>query len=128
MQPIEKLTVGQRSVIIAEALVLIALALGLVFLFKTTGATLFLFATIAPLLEIVAVLIVAISLWTKYRQRVSWFDGERYQPGAANPAPGRSNDLDAVQCRYGVLVGHIDKTMPGSANCDGETNGTRDAA
>ncbi len=65
--------------IVAQILVLIALTLGFPFLLHTTGGTLFLFSSLAPLLVFVSI---AIVLWVAidtFRKRHSLFSLESYE-------------------------------------------------
>jgi hypothetical protein len=111
MRSIEKSEVGRYSVIAAQALVLIAFALGLMFLHNTTGASLFLFATIAPLLEMVAISILAISLWTTYREHAGWLRADGRLPGgAAIPGNERGYRPDKVGRQYRALVRPVAET------------------
>ena len=59
MKNIEVGSVGtKRLVVLAQLSTLAALAMGLQFLFNTTGGTLFLFASVAPVLVMVSIVIV----------------------------------------------------------------------
>ena len=71
-----------RLLILVQLLTLAATAICLVFLYRTTGGTLFLFATLVPLLvSISIVILVAVLLW-EYRQRHRMFQVEHYEPGS----------------------------------------------
>src|SRR5579863_8117790 len=73
---------GSRAVlIVAQVLALITMVFGLQFLMDTTGGTLFLFATIGPLLLTVAILcIVGVGI-VAFRRRHSLFATETFTPG-----------------------------------------------
>ena len=61
MKNIEVGSVGtKRLVVLAQLSTLAALAMGLQFLFNTTGGTLFLFASVAPVLVMVSIVIVLV--------------------------------------------------------------------
>jgi CRP-like cAMP-binding protein len=65
----------------ALGLTLTALLLGVQFMLETTGGTLFLFATVAPGLVVVATVILGAVLYRDFRRRHRLFDIERYQAG-----------------------------------------------
>ena len=73
--------VANRLLIAAQLLALAALGLGLNFLIDTTGGTLFLFASIAPLLVILAIILM---IWVgvhRYNLSHHLFEVETYSPG-----------------------------------------------
>jgi len=73
--------VMDRLLIAAQLLALVALVLGLNFLLQTSGGTLFLFASVAPLLVILAIaLIVGVGVY-KYKLSHHLFEVETYAPG-----------------------------------------------
>jgi CRP-like cAMP-binding protein len=73
---------GTRKLLIAaQLLTLAAFALALQFLNRTTGGTLFLFSTIAPLLVMIGVAALIIVIVSEFRRRHSLFDFETYEPG-----------------------------------------------
>ena len=79
--------------IVAQFLVLLALAMGLQFIVNTTGGTLFLFASVAPLLVTIAIAIVAgVSIY-RFRKRHSLFSIETYEPGQIIFREGESGDV-----------------------------------
>jgi cyclic nucleotide-binding protein len=71
----------KRLLILAQILSLIAYAMGLQFLKHTTGGTLFVFATIAPVLVGIVVLSLIGVMIYEFRRRHSLFDFETYAPG-----------------------------------------------
>ncbi len=72
----------RRLLILVQLLTLAATAICLVFLYRTTGGTLFLFSTLVPLLvSISIVILIAVLLW-EYRQRHRMFQVEHYEPGS----------------------------------------------
>ena len=94
---------AQLSLIAAQLLTLIALALGLQFLFKTTGGTLFLFASVAPLLVTVSIVILLAVLIHSFRKRHSLFDVETCQPGQIIFRQGEAGD-----CAYFIQSGEVE--------------------
>lgn len=72
---------SQKLLILAQVLALLTLIFGLQFLIDTTGGTLFLFATIGPLLLGVAIIIVVAVGVYKFRRRHSLFASETFEPG-----------------------------------------------
>jgi mono/diheme cytochrome c family protein len=60
---------GRKSVITAQVLALGAAFPGLLFLRDGTAGTLFLFSTLTPLLEVIAVVILAVCLWRRHHPR-----------------------------------------------------------
>jgi hypothetical protein len=95
--------VMQAMVVVAQILALVALVFGLEFLWNTTGGTLFLFATFAPLLVGAAVLIVAVILFYMYRRRHSLFEFETFEPGQIIFHQG-----DEGQCAYFIRSGEVE--------------------
>jgi mono/diheme cytochrome c family protein len=71
-------------VIVAQALVLTASIPGLLFLRDGTAGALFLFSTLTPLLEVIAVVTLAVSLWKHYHAQ-----GIRASEAGAHPARER---------------------------------------
>jgi cyclic nucleotide-binding protein len=67
--------------VLAQLLVLVALGLGLQFVFWTTGGTLFLFSSAAPLLILVAVAIVGWLALAGFRRRHSVFQYQTFPAG-----------------------------------------------
>lgn len=70
-----------KLLIAAQVLALAALALGLNFLIRTTGGTLFLFASVAPLLMLAGIAILVTVGISEYSQRHRIFDVKTYAPG-----------------------------------------------
>ena len=82
--PIQGAVVGatlKKILIWGQLITLLAYALGLQFLFNTTGGTLFLFATIAPVLIGIAILGLVYVIIYERRLRHSLFLFETYTPG-----------------------------------------------
>ena len=72
----------RRLLILVQLLTLAATAICLGFLYRSTGGTLFLFSTLAPLLvSISIVILIAVFLW-EYRQRHRLFQVEHHEPGS----------------------------------------------
>ena len=102
----------RRLTITSLALTLVALLLGLQFVYRTSGGTLFLFSTVAPILVIAAIVIF---LWTvifEFRQAHKLFLVERYPPGETIFRQGDPGD-----CAYFIRKGKV-------AVVDEETNST----
>ena len=100
----------RRLTITSLALTLVALLLGLQFVYRTSGGTLFLFSTVAPILVIAAIVIF---LWTvifEFRQAHKLFLVERYPPGETIFRQGDPGD-----CAYFIRKGEV-------AVVDEETN------
>ena len=94
---------SQRLLITAQLLVLAALALALQFLLNTTGGTLFVFATFAPMLVTVAVLLFAGVAFQNYRRRQSLFNIEVFEPGQIVFHEGDPGD-----CAYFLRSGEVE--------------------
>jgi Cyclic nucleotide-binding domain len=94
---------GRRMLIAAQILSLAALAFGLQFLWNTTGGTLFLFATIAPLLLTAGAVMMILVIVAKLRKRHSLFDFETFAPGEVVFRQG-----DAGDCAYFVREGSVE--------------------
>ncbi len=76
----------------AQILALLAYLMGLRFLIKTTGGTLFFFATIAPVLVGLAVLMLLGVLAYRFFKRHSLFGIETYNPGEVIFREGEEGD------------------------------------
>src|SRR5437762_5118128 len=72
---------GTRLLIFAQLLVLAAFLLGLQFILRTTGGSLFLAASLAPALAFVAVVITASLLLYRFQRRHSLFLKQEYGSG-----------------------------------------------
>jgi hypothetical protein len=94
---------GAGLLIFAQMLVLAALLLGLQFILRTTGGSLFLAASLAPALTIVAVVISGALLLYRYTRRHSLFLKESYAPGEVVFKKGDSPD-----CAYFVVSGEAE--------------------
>jgi CRP-like cAMP-binding protein len=99
--------------ILAQVLALITMLLGLQFLSNTTGGTLFVFASIGPLLATVAILILVVVLAQRFRKRHSLFDFETYDPGQIVFHQG-----DLGECAYFIKNGEVEVIRNGDG---GET-------
>jgi cyclic nucleotide-binding protein len=93
----------QKSLIVAQILALTALLSGLQFLYNTTGGTLFLFATIAPVLVGAAVMILVGALVYAFRKSHSLFRTETYTPGQVIFREGEPGD-----CAYFIRAGEVE--------------------
>jgi len=94
---------SEPMLIVAQLMALVALALGLWFLWQTTGGTLFLFSTGAPLLVTVAILLFAIVAIRRFRRAHSLFSIETYQPGQVIFRQGEVGD-----CAYFIQSGEVE--------------------
>jgi len=94
---------GSGLLMFAQILVLAALLLGLQFIIRTTGGSLFLAASLAPALTIVGVVISAALLLYRYTRRHSLFLKEEYAPGEAVFKKGDNPD-----CAYFVVSGEAE--------------------
>jgi hypothetical protein len=91
--PFEPAALTRWLLIVAQVLVLLALGLGLQFIINTTGGTLFLFASVAPLLVTIAIAIAAGVVIYRFRKRHSLFSIETYEPGEIIFRQGESGDV-----------------------------------
>jgi Cyclic nucleotide-binding domain len=89
--------------ILAQLLVLVALALGLQFVVRTTGGTLFLFSAVAPLLILVSIAIVVGLAIGDWRKRHSMLQYQVFQPGQIVFREG-----DAAGCAYFIDRGEVE--------------------
>jgi len=96
-------TLHNRLLIVAQLLALAALALGLNFLIQTTGGTLFLFASVAPLLMIVGIVILVAVGIGKYNASHHLFDVETYSPGEVIIREGEPG-----VCAYFIQAGEVE--------------------
>ena len=92
-----------RLLIVAQLLALAALALGLNFLVQTSGGTLFLFASVAPLLMIVGIAILVGVGISKYNASHHLFDVETYSPGEVIIRQGEPG-----VCAYFIQAGEVE--------------------
>ncbi|HEY3132845.1 MAG TPA: cyclic nucleotide-binding domain-containing protein [Acidobacteriota bacterium] len=110
----ERISLGLRGIGIrvwlAFALVLTLLGLlsGLQFVLRTTGGTLFLFATFAPLLIFTAILIVSSAILYELLRQRRLFEYERYGPGEIIFRQGDSGD-----CAYFIRSGEVEVVHEG---------------
>jgi CRP-like cAMP-binding protein len=89
--------------IFAQLLALMALALGLQFVVRTTGGTLFLFSAVAPLLIMVSVAIVVGLAIGSLRKRHSMFRYQDFQPAETIFQEG-----DPASCAYFIHRGEVE--------------------
>jgi len=94
---------SERWLITAQLLALIALGCCLLFLTKTTGGTLFLFSTLAPLLVVAACTILLGVAIARFRKRHSLFGFETFAPGQDIFRQG-----DAGDCAYFIQSGEVE--------------------
>src|ERR1700726_892495 len=96
-------TWNNRLLILAQLLALAALALGLNFLVQTSGGTLFLFASVAPLLVIMAIAILVGVGIHKYNASHHLFKVETYSPGEVIIREGEPG-----VCAYFIQEGQVE--------------------
>jgi len=94
---------GKGLLITAQILALAALALGLNFLIQTSGGTLFLFASVGPLLVVLAIVILASVGIYKYNQSHHLFTVETYSPGEMIVRQGEPG-----LCAYFIQSGEVE--------------------
>jgi Cyclic nucleotide-binding domain len=94
---------SRRLLIFAQILALLALGLGLQFLWSTTGGTVFAFSTFAPVLTCIATLILISILIYRFRKRYSLFDSATYEPGQEIFRQG-----DEGECAYFIRSGEVE--------------------
>jgi len=94
---------GTKILVFAQILVLIAFLLGLRFIVRTTGGSLFLAASLAPALATIALILSAGLLIYKYKRRHSLFLKEEFAPGEIVFQKGDSSD-----CAYFILSGEAE--------------------
>ena|SRR5437867_6165491 len=92
-----------RLLIVSQILVLLSLAMGLQFIITPTGGTLFLFASVAPMLVVVAILIAAAVVIYRFRRRHSLFSIQTCEPGEIIFRKGESGDV-----AYFVQLGEVE--------------------
>jgi hypothetical protein len=101
---IESHTLTMRwSLVLAQLLALAALGFGLMFIVNTTGATLFLFSSIGPLLVVASSLIVLGVGIIRYRRSHSLFAIETLEAGQIVFRQGEAGD-----CAYFIQSGAVD--------------------
>jgi len=94
---------SRRLLIAAQILALIAYALGLQFLLRTTGGTVFVFSTIGPVLVGICVLILVGVTVHRFLRSHSLFQYEIYQPGEVVFTQGDPGD-----CAYFINSGEVE--------------------
>jgi hypothetical protein len=82
----------KKSLIISQLLTLLAFVFALRFLHHTTGGTLFMFATIAPILVTIASVVLIVVIVVEFRRRHSLFEFETYTPGQVIFRQGEDGD------------------------------------
>ncbi len=95
--------VTRNALIGAQLLTLAALILGLNFLIHTTGGTLFLFASVAPVLVLISIAIFAAVAIYRFRASHNLFEIETYRPGEVVFQQG-----DAGDCAYFIHNGRVE--------------------
>lgn len=106
MNPPLRQRMAQRSdiwAILGQVLVLAALGLGLHFVLRTTGGTVFLFTALAPLLILAAMAIVAWLAIEAFRKRHHLFHRQVFKPGQVVFREG-----DAAACAYFIECGEVE--------------------
>jgi cyclic nucleotide-binding protein len=94
---------AQKLLILAQILALITLVFGLQFLLETTGGTLFLFATIGPLLlTVVSALLIGVGVY-EFRRRHSLFASQTFEAGQVIFRQGDEGD-----CAYFIRSGSVE--------------------
>ena len=101
-----------RLRITSLALTLVALLIGLQFVYRTTGGTLFLFSAVAPVLVFTAIVMFAWTVFFEFRQAHKLFSVESYPEGATIFQQGDPGD-----CAYFIRKGTV-------AVVDEESNST----
>jgi hypothetical protein len=96
-------TVVNRLLIAAQLLALAALLLGLNFLVQTSGGTLFLFASVAPVLMMIGIVILVGVGVHKYNASHHLFDVETYSPGEVIIRQGEPG-----VCAYFIQAGQVE--------------------
>ncbi len=87
----------------AQVLSLIVFALALIFLWNTTGGTLFIFSTVAPLLALLAAVAVLGVVVYRFLRRRSLFEVEEFGPGQVIFRQGEEGD-----CAYFIQGGEVE--------------------
>jgi len=104
-------SISRRLLIAAHFLALIAYALGLQFLLRTTGGTLFLFSFIGPAIVTVCVLILVGIMAHRFLRSHSLFSYEIYQPGEVIFRAGDQGD-----CAYFINSGEVEVVIDENGN------------
>jgi len=89
--------------IFAQVLVLAALCLGLQFIVRTTGGSLFLAASLAPTLTVAAIVLGGGILIYRWSRSHSLFNTEEFEPGEVVFRAG-----DISECAYFIRSGQVD--------------------
>jgi len=94
---------SRKLLIFAQILALLALGLGLQFLWNTTGGTVFAFSTFAPVLTGAATLILIAILVYRFRKRHSLFEKATFEAGREIFRQG-----DEGECAYFIRSGEVE--------------------
>jgi signal-transduction protein with cAMP-binding, CBS, and nucleotidyltransferase domain len=92
-----------KALLAAQLLTLASLVLGLNFMIHTTGGSLFLFASIAPVLVILSILIFAGVAIYRFRATHNLFEIETFKPGEIVFHQGETGD-----CAYFIHRGEVE--------------------
>lgn len=95
----------RRELLVALCLTIVAMAVALVFLLDTNGATLFLFTTVTPVLVGVSIILAADAFIADYRQRHRLFEVETYAAGEVIIREGETGN-----CAYFIRSGKVEVT------------------
>ncbi len=93
----------RAGLIFAQLLTLMSFGLGLAFMYRTTGATLFLFSVLAPGLATFSMLLLAVAGIVAFRKRHSLFEIEEFQAGQSVFEQGEMG-----QCAYFIESGEVE--------------------
>jgi CRP-like cAMP-binding protein len=93
----------RRLTLVSLTLTLVAMLLGLLFIFHTDGGTLFLFSAVAPVLVFAAVIMFLVTLVLEFRQAHKLFSIERYPEGSTIFRQGDPGD-----CAYFLREGTVE--------------------
>ncbi len=94
--------------VVAQLLALLALGLGLQFVFWTSGGTLFLYSAAAPLLILISIVIVTWLALTAFRRRHSVFEFQTFHAGDVVYHRG-----DPADCVYFIEEGEVEVSRIG---------------
>lgn len=107
MSPIKKLDsdpgISRRLLLVAQLLSLVIYGMALKFLLHTTGGTVFVFATFAPILVGICILILIGVTIHRFMRSHSLFSYEIYQPGEIVFQQGEEGD-----CAYFIQSGDVE--------------------
>ena len=110
MSKVNKASSYTRNALIAAQLITLAsLIMGLNFVVRTTGGSLFLFASIAPLLVLISIIIFAAVAIYRFRASHNLFEIETYKPGEVVFSQGETGE-----CAYFIHHGKVDVVRDGA--------------